>query len=260
MTKPKVNKFPHMLVQYNAKKKKLDVLLTDEGKYKWFDTEIAAINYIKDMSIKNTDVLKNVYSLSAFGYSDMKFHFNFMTKYPASINNAEDPIFNRMSKVSFELDSMVISGCLPPMDFLLSMLHSCAVDKVEDLAKDLSTCEPVFCRSCNVVCLSPPSGSMDSSEMDYFRSGYKDNFYCTHCAASRVIGIMEYQQSVYNLGFGNAIIKLKNTVASGEVLNINKLISEYGDTYLSKSIIKVKNKDALNKPALGITDSKPWLN
>jgi hypothetical protein len=260
MTKTKVNKFPHILVQYNTKKKKLDVLLTDEGKYKWFDTEVAAIDYMKGISMKNADALKNVYSLSAAEYAEMKFHFNFMHKYPASVRSKEDPIFNRMSEISFELDSMGIVGCLPPMDFLLGMLHSCTEDKVDELASELSTCEPVFCRSCHTVCLSPPLEKMSHSELDYFSSNDKNNFYCTYCGAARIIGIMEYQDSLYKLGFSNAIIKLQNTVASKEVLKINKLIADYGDKYLRKSIIKVKHKEAISKPAISVTESKPWLN
>lgn len=256
----KQEKFPHTLVQFNNKKKKLDVLLTDEGLYKWFDTEVAAIEYMQQLSMKNPDAVKNVYSLSAASYANMKFNFNFMVKYPSSVKNTEDVVFSDMHKVSFELNAMGILGCLPPMSFLLAMLAKCDGSDVNGMVKQLSTCEPVICRSCSTVCLSPPIAEMSLSETKCFNSTGINNFYCTYCGAARIIGIMEYQSSIHKLDFNSDIIKIKNTVASGEVLKVNSLIADFGNKYaLSSFSAKTAVKKAAT-PSSKITDKQPWLN
>lgn len=256
----KQEKLPHTLVKFNSKKKKLDVLLTDEGSYKWFDTEVEALAYMQPLCMENAEAVKNVYTLSATAYSEMKFNFNFMVCYPSSVKNTEDVVFNNMSKISFELDSMGLTGCLPPMSFLLNMLQTCAEDKVSELAKQLSSCEAVACKSCSVICLSPPIEDMSAMEISYFSKYSNKHFYCTYCGAARIISIMEYQSKLHNLDVNSDIIKMKNTVATEEVLKINKLISDYGAKYFRKNLHASKFLHKAKNNSVKVTDKQPWLN
>lgn len=251
-------KTEHVAIQFNRKKRKLDVLL-HEGKIKVFNSVADAYDQLKDFFIKTQDK-PDIFITQLHYYMRRSATFDFLTFFPGLLKDTDASLFWHMHKVDYDFNVGSALVSLPSLAHFEEMIID-PKTKEEHLYKIKDIIlggEFSSCISCGTTCVMPPkdyvSNNVSKKTLD---SLSEDTRHCTMCAAIKLLSVLDVQNAKGQLSMLPQAARIKRLIAEGDYSNLTKGLQEVGNEFIT-----TKNFSSTKvNPTFKIDTKKtPWLN
>jgi hypothetical protein len=254
----KQKQMEHVALQFNRKKRKLDVLL-DDGKIKVFNSVAEAYSILKDFFINVKDN-PDIFIVQLHYYMRSSSFFDFASFFPGLVRGTNETIFNHMHKVDYDFNVGSSLVSLPSLSHFEEIISDSktptgTLEKVKDILTDG---EFAACVSCGTPCVRPPknyvAGNITKKDLDNIS---EESMHCTMCAAQKLTAVLDVQNASGKISMLPQAARIKRLIAEGNYSNLTKGLQEVGNEFLS-----IKNFSSTKISTVKQVDTKktPWLN